>query len=238
MSALLTAVQAERDALLAPIADRLAMLDDIERLAAALDTAAPPKPKHGVPAPAARPSAAATAARTPKPPSKRGGAAARVGRDGLGPKAASLLEAIRSQSGWLSRAEIVKLGGEFAGHTMASLVDRELVEAKGATSQRRYRAANPDNPSAGGGSGGSTMPAVAHPPAAAAAPAAAGTLDGVARRVLQARILDHLSRRRLDEQSLASALNADREHVAEILGKLRFDDRVVLDPDGRYRVPA
>jgi hypothetical protein len=223
MSGVVQAVKAEREALLAPIAGRLAVLDEIERLAGSLDEVKATAAKPAATPPRQRPAAA-------KPEAPRV-AAPPVGRDGLGPKASELLEAVRVADRWMSRGEIVAVAGEFHSRTMQRLVERSLVEAKGDTSQRRYRAVQVDNVSGGGRQSEPTIRPVAPP-------AATGTLDVGASRVLRARILDHLSRRKLNEQSLADHLNANREHVADILGKLLLSDHVELLPDGRYQVPA
>lgn len=259
MSTLLDAIRAEREALLAPIAHRLAVLDEIERLAERLN-GAPERavvPKSPLPpkAPAAAPRPLSGQAK-PKPPAAVPKAvlparapATRSGIDGLSEREQALLSAVRSKgSSWLALRDLTAVVPAMSitslKRAIKTLIGRGLIEAQGATSQRRYRAANPDSPP-----GGSTPPVapaspevdddvVDEPSEPDAPPAAAGTLDAKAARILRARILDHLSRRRLTEQSLADHLNAEREHVADIVGKLLTDDAIILDPDGRYRCVA
>lgn len=257
MSTLLDAIRAEREALLAPIAHRLAVLDEIERLAERLN-GAPERavvPKSSLPpkAPAAVPRALSGQAK-PKPPAAVPKAvlparapATRSGIDGLSEREQALLSAVRSKgSSWLALRDLTAVVPAMSitslKRAIKTLIGRGLIEAHGATSQRRYRAANPDSPPVAPASpeiddavDDEVDDAVAVPDVP---PAAAGTLDAKAARILRARILDHLSRRRLTEQSLADHLNAEREHVADIVGKLLTDDAIILDPDGRYRCVA
>lgn len=236
MSAIVDAIRAEREQLLAPIAHRLAVLDEMERLATALNGGGPkpspaeqrpaiaPEKRPAVPAEERPASAPAKRVAPPRPPRTR------AGIDGLTERELALLTAIRSKgANWLA---IRELGTMLPQHSswalkadLKTLIGRELVEATGTTSTRRYRAANPDTPASGG-------------PTAATRSGLAGSTPAPARgssTVLRARVLDHLGRRRLTEQSLADHLNADREHVADVVGKLLLEDKIVLDPDGLYR---
>lgn len=226
MSALADAIRAEREQLLAPIAHRLAVLDEIERLAISLNGAAAPadpspgptRGQRGVPKTAARVLPA-------RPP------ATGRGTDGLSEPARAALTKLRTAKTPLSRSEI----GASTG-VMQTLVRRGLVAAHGDNRGRRYAAADADNAGAGAAPGASLPDD--EPETPAPEPQVLGTLNASQSRVLRARILDHLSRRRLKEQSLADHLNVERDHVAEILGKLLLDGLVILEPDGNYWVPA
>ncbi len=242
---LLEAIQAERRALieplLAPIADKLRTLEEMEHLARSLNgggsdvpavkAASPPSgPKR-----AAAPKQRALPARTP---------ATRRGRDGLGRAAQEVLEAMRAAGGqWMSVREIAGVADSTTGalkHHFKALLARDLIEAKGQTTTRRYRAKTDDNGSSGGSESLALPPAPrpASPVPSAGPRSSTGSKLSVAdRRVCRARILDHCSRRRLDEQSLATTLGIDREEVADLCGELLLDDKIVLLPDGRYEVP-
>ncbi len=236
MNAVLEAARAERHALLAPIAEQLAALDEIERIAASLngggsDMAPTPAPAPAVvPRPPSKPQAPRP--RKSSSPTKVLPAKAQatgVGRDGLGATAQAALEKVRAAGATpISRAD-----AGASAHVMQALVNRGLIEATGATKSRRYRAVYDDN-----GTGGSTASLTPSPPQPRSSNATLGTPDAKASKILRARILDHLSRRRMNEQSLADHLNADREHVVDILGKLLLDELVDLAPDGQYSVPA
>ncbi len=197
---------------------------------ATIEVPRPPTPK-----PAAAQTQRALPAKTP---------ATRRGRDGLPTVGQTVLEALRAHGGqWMSAAEIGRATDRTPStlkNYLRPLVKRGLVEAKGQTSSRRYRAKIDDN-AASGGSETRALPAVSRttPPAASTGPrSSTGSKLSVAdRRVCRARILDHLSRRRLDEQSLASTLGIDREEVADLCGELLLDDKIVMLPDGRYEVP-
>jgi hypothetical protein len=230
MSAIVEAIQAERRALieplLAPIADKLQALDEMERLALSLNGGG----SEAVVVEAAIPKRAAPAQRV----LPRKAVATRRGRDGLPAKTQRVLEAIRSFGDtWAAVADIRRVpdladipDGSLRKH-IPPLVCRGLVEAKGETSQRRYRATSADNATSGGGQA-----------AVVPAPAVGAVSAPVAARVTRSRILDHLSRRKLDEPSLATLLNLDRETVADLCGALLLDDKIAMLPDGRYEVAA
>lgn len=237
MNAVLEAARAEREALLAPIADKLAALDEIQRIAeSSLNGGGSEVASRAVAVASAsvaqRPSRPAPTKPAKLLPAKT--ASSGVGRDGLSKQAQAALEKVRAAGATpLSRGEV----GASAS-VMQTLVKRNLVEGIGATVARRYRAMYPED-SATAGSGPSIIGAAAKSSAATiGAHETTGELPAGPRRVLRARILDHLSRRRLNEQSLADHLNAEREHVADLLGKLLTDELVVLGPDGCYSVPA
>lgn len=246
MSALIAAITAEREQLLAPIAERLAVLDEIERLAAGLGDDRTP-PVASVPVPPSDPPSPAGRRATAKPaskPSKRAAATAtaRVGRDGLGEVAERVLQALRNNGGWMGRGDLLPIVGDFNVRTTQRLVERGLVEAQGSTNSRRYRAARDTSETAGSGppiTGTSAAPVAGGTVARSAAPGVSvAGLDAKATRILRARIVDHLSRRRLNEQSLADHLNAELDHVTALLTDLAAAGDVVLDPDGRYRAPT
>lgn len=157
---------------------------------------------------------------------------ARRGTDGLSESARAALTKLRTAKNSLSRSEIGA-----STEVMQTLVKRGLATPHGDNRGRRYTAADADTAGAGAASGAS-LPDDEPGGVATPEPHVIGTLNTSQARVLRARILDHLSRRRLKEQSLADHLNAERDHVAEILGKLLVDGLVVLEPDGNYRVPA
>ncbi len=243
MSSLIEAVQAQRQELLVLIADQLAVLDEIERLAAGLAGAGPDGTGGHVeisvpagPPPDPRALAEALGRGTPraaaKAKPKATAAAPRVGRDGLGGKAASVLEALRANGGWMSRAELVAVTGDFNNKTLQTLVTRELAEAQGVTNSRRYRATRDDSDTATGG----TAPPVRTKPRETTV--AVDGLDAKATRILRARILDHLSRRRLTDQSLADHLNAELDHVKALLAELVVAGEVERDAKGLYQVPT
>jgi DNA-binding transcriptional ArsR family regulator len=153
-----------------------------------------------------------------------------LGRDGLPPVAGHVLEAIRSLGcRWLTVKEIALAAGmrpDTLRNHLRPLLRRGLIEAKGQTRDRRYCAVDGDN----AGSGGWERLAV---------PASAAKASHAHRqRVMRARVLDHLSRRRLTEQSLVDHLGLDREGVADVCGALLLEDRIVLLPDGSYEVVA
>ncbi len=151
---------------------------------------------------------------------------AQVGRDGLAANATAALEAVRAGAGaWVAISDIATATGLSAStlrNHLPALVERGLIEATGETKQRHYRAVLPDNGRSGSGMAPATpKKAPKHPTA-----------------VARARILDHLSRRALDEQSLTAHLGLDREVVAYICGDLLLNDALRLRPDGRYEVIA
>lgn len=180
-----------------------------------------------------------------------------VGIDGLGDRAQQVLRAVRGLPGWVSVGQIAAVVGvapQVPRSHLQQLVARGLVEAQGETVARRYRAAVEDN----GASGGGERLAIAAPrsvPAAASSDSSSSSeeakpeqprrrgrppadMPAAERRIARARILDHCSRRKLDEQSLATTLNVGREVVADICGELLLNDKIVLHADGRYEVPA
>ncbi len=247
MSALLDAVAAERADLLAPIAERLAVLDEIERLAGRLNNAEPPPAAAQPPVlpdpPSPRPRGGAKLDRPPaaarKPAAKAPrAAAARVGRDGLGETTQAVLEALRANRGWMSRAEITAIIGPFNVKSTQKLVDRGLVKATGTTNSRRYRVVDDDSETAGSTAKTVRTTPPAPPPAPAAGGPAIAGLSAGARRVLRARLVDHLGRRRLNAQSLADHLNVELAHVDALLAELEAAGEIVHDPDGRYRTAA
>ncbi len=247
MSALLDAIAAERETLLAPIAGRLAVLDELERLAASLNgTTTRTEVTVTVPARALPDARAIGAAlrQAGKAPEGRGKprqapAAPRVGRDGLGPKASRILEALRANQGWMSTTEVAAVGGDFTNKVMQSLVTRGLAEARGETVQRRYRATQEDDARATGpGPGTETIRPAAPAPPSTRATAAVPKLNAAATRILRARIVDHLGRRRLNAQSLADHLNAELAHVTPLVSELLGSGEIVQDDDGLYREAA
>ncbi len=237
---LVEAIRAERRALieplLAPIADKLRTLDEMEHLARSLNGGGSDVPAVRAPVAASTKHAVATGgaqrAQRALPPRTRGTAA---GRGGLTPAADSILTAVRSGDGaWMTGREIAAAAGRAAStlrNYLGPLCDRGLVEATGTTRDRRYRAVMADNPASGG-----FAPRVPAPKAASRS-TTGSKLSAADRRIARARILDHCSRRRLDEQSLASTLGIGREEVADLCGELLLDDKIVLLPDGQYTVP-
>lgn len=239
MSTLLDAIAAERAGLLAPIAERLAVLDEIERLAtrlvgesAAPSQAEPEEPPEEPPTPSAAKSVLARRTRS-----------SGVGRDGLSQRSQNVLEVLRAERGkWMTVAAIgdaadFDLAKHFKGN-VDPLIERGLVEKKESW-PREYRAVTSDVDGVAGASPQMKAPRAAAPPAAPQGQQAGlSALSGTEAKVLRARILDHLSRRGLSEQSLASQLNAEREHIADICGKLLLTDAVVLEPDGHYRLAS
>lgn len=258
MSAIVDAIRAEREQLLAPIADKLAALDALERMAGVLNGAGEARPAKPAAAPAKQEAAAATVASPGRcftgaaveAPTKRvlppKSSVTRVGTDRLGDKARLVLTAIRSQgASWAAAGEIYRALPSDAGITygaignhLQKLYQRNLIVAEGQTAARRYRAATvedrgladespPAPPTA------DTVPADA-PPAHVARDARAERVEGPALGGSSTTSTAGDS----NEQSLAEHLNAEREHIADILGRLLLEDKVVLDPDGCYRNTA
>lgn len=178
----------------------------------------------------------------------------RVGLDGLSDRTREVLAAARLfGSTWSSASEIAAacdMTPNTVRRHLQRLVERGLLEARGETVARRYRAAEQDNGSSGGGER-LAIAAPTPPSSEEAKPdqllSPRGQTKSVAKdhgltrqglKIVRARVLDHCSRRRLDEQSLATMLNVSREVVADICGELLLDDKIVLHPDGRYEVPA
>ncbi len=228
MSDLLDAIRAERRALieplLAPVADKLRVLDEMERLAASLNGGGSDVP--AVAAPARQPVAA-----KPKPAQRALPARTRptaAGVDGLSPNTVRVLQVVRSTTHWMSKSQIAEADPDLPASLqvyLKRLIDRGLIEANGHTTARRYRAVTDEARSQQRETSNEQS-----------APAARPHGNGSATRVLRARIIDHLSRRALDEQSLADHLAADREDVAFLCGEMLMDDKLRLLPDGRYEV--
>lgn len=256
MSALVDAIRAERlaliEPLLAPIADKLVVLDEMERLARSINgggsdvsvLAAPVKPAARKSVPRALPAKVHST---------------RVGLDGLPDRTREVLAAVRALGGWVSASEVAASMGAAANAMrkhLQRLVERGLLEAQGETVARRYRSVTEDKAWSGEivapralpapvvdehGSDSSPSFEEAKPEQAPAQTKSVAKDHGLTTqglKIVRARILDHCSRRRLDEQSLASTLNVDREVVADLCGQLLVDELIVLRPDGRYEVPA
>jgi DNA-binding transcriptional ArsR family regulator len=172
------------------------------------------------------------------------------GRDGLAPRTQLVLEALRAgdeagPGGWVA-------AGPLAARTdmtraalkkhLQQLGERGLVETRGETSARRYRASSADS----GGGGSSPVVTARQSPERAPAPPPTEPADepqspppppaatGTAGRVVRSRILDHVSRRRLSEQSLVGTLNLEAGVVAEVCGRLLAEGKIVLLPNGTY----
>ncbi len=217
MSALLEAVRAEREQLLAPIADKLAALDEIERLAGSLNgngaaakVAAPQGP--------AKPKAAKKKALPPKAPATRSGV------DGLSPKTTAILTAIRSKRGeWMAPAEIAQIAGldpHGLKNYMPTLVERGLVEKKGETVARRYRAVPDENGARERTTFGQGQ--VLGKPAKQT-----GSLQG--------RIIEAVGYQPANAKELATKLSASVDEVSRECDKLRKDGEIALRDDWRYR---
>jgi DNA-binding transcriptional ArsR family regulator len=252
MSTLVEAIQAERRALieplLAPIADKLRTLEEMERLAVSLNGGGSEVATITPPAPAAKPPKPKQRALPPKAP------ATTAGLDGLSDQRRNVLTAVRSCGGWIAIGDLTRVTGgsvQAVRKHLGALVARGLVEATGATSARRYRAVVEDKAWSGEEQRALPAPGPDYPDTSSEEgeqpPVAAGRTKSVAvsngltpqeLKIARARILDHCSRRKLDEQSLATTLDVSREVVADICGQLLLDDKIVLHPDGRYEVPA
>ena len=213
MDALLEAIQAERDKLLAPIADQLAKLDEIEQIARGLDNgaatpvAAPPAPRKALP--------------------KRA-ASSGQGRDGLSAGAVAVLEALRAAGDWVAPCD---LPGAKSSRTRncAVLVERRLAEARGTRSNRAYRAVV--------GERKATLGVATNGMANGAPTRTQLGQMGSAARIVNERIVGQLKHRKLTEAQLAGILDLDRETIADACGAMLLTDRIVMEPDGRYTLP-
>lgn len=214
MSTLLDAIAAERADLLAPIADRLAVLAEMERLAAQLNGSAPDVPIDvPVPAPASKSRAPRAA---PKPRTDP------AGRDGLGPRSQRVLEALRTTNGWMARREVATaatMSAETVKHHLQLLVARGLIEAEGRTASRRYRAVGPAAPARKKTSFGKGPEA------------AAAKQD----ETLQGRIIDSVGYQPGSVDELAKRFKAPRADVVVACDQAANDGDIMVGEDGRYR---
>ena len=224
MQAVIDAIRAEREQLLAPIADKLAKLDELERLVTengAAPRAAKPEPKAKAKPKPHRAALAAQKAVVPIEPAPATG----KGRDGLGARSTQVLDALITSGDWMSVSEIAAAVGGSAQSLrthMQRLGTRGLVEAHGSTSRRRYRAKR-----SGVGN-------------ARAADARQSLDDRVKATALRARIIDLVKHNQgdLNDDRLAQALDVDRDTVSEHTCVLLDTNRIRLVNGGTYALPA
>lgn len=224
MQSVIEAVRAERELLLAPIADRLATLDEIERLAgggsstnsagggSAMPAEAPAKPK-----PVARRAA-------PRKPAATGN-----GLDGLGVKAQRVLEVLHARKDWMAVGDIAQQVGSTssaANKYLRLLGDRKLVEAQGATKARRYRALD-------GNSHTHTTFGQGREPKATNGNAR--PTYGERQRIVA---LIETNQGDLNDERIARALKLDRDTVSEHTCVLLDKGRIRLMGGGTYALPA
>jgi hypothetical protein len=253
MSLLLDTVRAERDKLLAPLRDKLNLLDELERLATRLDgdgedagrDIAPSTDAGVLPAAAEKRAAkekkrARTGKRSPgrnnggKAPANAGAQA------GSAPSGAGSASSHRGPEGvrWaleqrspLTSAQIAALVG-LTENTVAQTVGQMLRDGQLVATGTAPRP---------GGTNGRRPRLVALPGQRdhqeaqrphGASSGVNGNLQTLKQRVLDAITDDPAA---LNEDRLALALNVDREDIAVATGGLLIDDQVILMPDGSYR---
>lgn len=246
---ILKAIDAERSVLVEPILARLQILSEMERLARRLTSDATPPPAQTPTDPVPSPA-------SPSPPSPPTPAPPRTSPSNgtLGARAQYVLKALRDGDdawvdGWVAApalALIVGMTGSALKKHLQLLGDRGFVETRGETSARRYRAVfsaaeyatrvaplkpqPPDQPA--------SMPESPPIEPSPAAPLESTPVKPAATptqmRVARSRILDHLSRRRLNEQSLIDGLNLDRAVVTNVCSQLLAEGQIVRLSGGRY----
>lgn len=217
-----------------PIRDRRrildAMYDLVLELKLADEAAAAPRAASAQPAAAASLRPAAQPVLPAKTPQTG------QGRDGLGRQTQHVLAVLRVgdaawTDGWVATGLLAAKAGmthaALKGH-LQHLGARGLVETRGKTSARRYRASRPDSERSG-----SRPVAAARPDPPVQAPVEQPA-TAVEMRVARSRILDHLSRRKLSEQSLVGTLNLKAELIAEICARLLAEGKIVRLPNGTY----
>lgn len=225
MSDLVDAVRAERRALieplLAPVADKLAALDEMERLALSLNGGGSDvSPVAELPAPAAAPPPP-----KPKPREAQRALPARPkattqGRDGLGAKAQATLEALRSHPGWVKPAVLAAHEGQERGkigQRLMVLVERGLAEARGKTVSREYRAIVSEKPAAARSTFGQGRSPASRQAAS-----------------VQGRVIEAVGYRPSNVDDLAGRLNAAIGEVVTACDQLVRDGDIALRGDGRY----
>lgn len=226
MTALLDAIRAERRALieplLAPVAEQLRTLDELERLAASLNGGGSAVPVvEAPPPPAAAPKRPAREQRALPARTKPTG----QGRDGLGAKATAVLDVLRAPAAdWMSAGQIaaaVGLTTTALKHHIARLIERGLIEARGQTLSRRYRAVPQD-----AAKRKVTTFGAGRPPGKSK-PAAAGSLQG--------RVLEAVGYKPGSVDEVAKRLGVPAGGVAEACDTLLSEGEIVAQPDGRYR---
>ncbi len=154
-----------------------------------------------------------------------------LGTDGLSTTARQILTAVRGRAGeWVTVAALTgndlipDVTAKTIRENLRHLADRGLLERDGATNARRYRAFD------GTGAGAAWGSAVVSPPAAVVKRGPATASE----RVTRARILDHLSRRRMDALSIEHGLNLPRLAVQTALADLLDARAVRRRLDGLY----
>lgn len=261
MSLLLDTIRAERDKLLAPLRDRLAQLDELERLAEAFDGdgegAGPPdSPPQDA---GALPAAAETQTAETKRTRTRTGGRRHAGRNGgnapaqAGARAGSAPSGAGSAPRQRAAVRPGPAGVRWALEQRSPLTAAQIAELVGlaagtVTNTVAHMLAKGDLVDAGfterpGGPGG-------RPPRVVALPAIDdrdrrerdrphGPVNGINGRLpeLKARVLDAINAdpAALNEDRLALVLNVDREDIAVATGELLVYDHVILLPDGTYR---
>lgn len=160
-----------------------------------------------------------------------------VGIDGLSTDAIGVLQQIRSHDGAAVPASAI-----LDAHTTkrqwerirGTLIDRGLIEVIGHGSKSRYAATARDSQGAGASSAGwgQGSPKLRSKPKPAAPEL---TLTTTQRRILRARVIDHLSRRALTEETLASHLGADPGHVHHAVAEVLATGGIVRRLDGTLR---
>lgn len=219
MQAIIDAVRAERELLLAPIADQLAKLDELERIASG-----PTNGAGGGPAvPAETPALAKSKpAQARKPAASRKPAPTGAGIDGLGPMPVQILQFVR-EHGQVTTAQILDATGVTAStlsSQMAVLVDRCLVERLGNNRNRTYRPVTNYQP-----------PTVT---VGLAAPKGAPK-NGAS---VQGRILEAVGFRPMDKSELIFKLKAPDTDIASALQRLVTEGEIEQVTGGRYRCAA
>jgi hypothetical protein len=214
VTGLVEAIRAERRALieplLAPVADKLRTLDEMEHLARSLNGGG----SDEVPAVAAPRSS--SRAKTPAKEQRALPATTRPtgqGLDGLNSQSVEALAKVRDASGPVSRVEIGA-----SNTVMATLVRRGLVEAHSDGRWRKYTAATNGSPARKRTTFGQGRPA-----ALKAGPS------------LQGRVLEACGWSPGSVDDLATRLKADAADVTAALDALAEEGEIVALDDGRYR---
>ena len=209
VSAILEAIRAERDELLAPIRDRLQILAELERLASTLDAPDPP-----VVSPAQRLPALPAPAPAPRQPSTP-----RVGTYVTRQRTQAVLDAITEHQP-ISPKDIASrsaVPAEAVKRILAALRDAGKVTGEGAPTTRVYRlTATADAETAA--RHGMKRP---------------GQRSGPDLRWPALKLIRQ-DPSALTEDRICHALNADREDVALACGRLLEDGSVRMNPDATY----